>query len=274
VKTDICIAIFLLASTYQLEGQVRDYNYRRNLEGIHDNWHKLEVPNEIFGKINPGLSDIRIYGITENSDTIEAPYILQIASGRIIRQEINAELINQSTGDKGYYYTFKIASENPVNHLGLKFEQQNFDWNVSIEGSQYQQEWYTIITDYRILSIKNENTDYAFSDVKFPDCKYHYLRLLIRASETPELITAKLTENKLISGKYRKYNIDEMDIEEKTNLQQTVVHISFPSAVPVSYLKVTVHDAFDYYRKFTIEYLADSIKTGLCTMEHFCSIVI
>jgi len=261
MKTNICVAILLMASSLQAGGQVSDYNFRRDLVGLSDTWHKLEIPNEMFGKMNPGLSDLRIFGITENKDTIEAPYVLHIATDRNIRQEINTELINQSTGENGYYYTFKIAAENPVNHLDLKFKQQNFDWNVSIEGSQDQQEWYTIITDYRILSIKNENTDYAFTDVKFPDCKYRYLRLLIRANETPELITAKLTEKKLIPGKCRKYNIDEMEIEEKTNLRQTVVQISFPSAVPVSYLKVNIIDTFDFYRPVSIEYLSDSIKT-------------
>jgi len=91
-------------------GQINKYGYKRELMEIKDQWHKVVLPNEIFGKILPDLSDVRIYGITKNNDTIEAPYILRFAEEKISQKDVSFNLINQSKNDNGYYFTFEIPT--------------------------------------------------------------------------------------------------------------------------------------------------------------------
>ena len=43
--------------------------------------------------------------------------------------------------------------------IKLSFKQENFDWKVKLEGSNDNKVWFTVVTDYRILAIKNSNTD-------------------------------------------------------------------------------------------------------------------
>ena len=100
-------------------------------------------------------------------------------------------MLNTSYNDKGYYYTFEVPAKEPINQINLNFNQQNFDWKLKLEGSQKQQEWFTVIEDYRILSIKNKLTDFQFTNVSFPNSSYRFFRLVIASDIKPELQDAR-----------------------------------------------------------------------------------
>ena len=93
LKTRIFIC-FLIGFTAFCSAQIETYNYKRPLNGISDEWHKIMLPDAIFGKINSDFSDLRIYGITAKNDTIEAPYLLRILSDKVIDKLIPFDLIS------------------------------------------------------------------------------------------------------------------------------------------------------------------------------------
>ncbi|NVO12240.1 MAG: DUF3999 family protein [Bacteroidales bacterium] len=242
-------------------GQINKYDYKRELLEIKDQWHKVVLPNEIFGKVLPDFSDIRIYGITKKNDTIEAPYIFRFAAEKISQKDVPFNLINQSKNDNGYYFTFEIPTKDPINQLKLDFGQQDFDWRLVLEGSQNQQEWFTIVENYRILSIRNELTDFQFTKIAFPNSKYRYFRLHINSSVKPDLIAAKISLIDFIDGDFRSYNFSSIKTENDKQNKQTIINLNLKPAVPVCYLKIFVKDTFDYYRPVTIKYLTDSVNT-------------
>lgn len=258
-KTTLIYLLLLLCSSSF--GQFNQFGYKRGIIGVKDQWHKIVLPNEIFGKMEPDLADIRIFGLTLNKDTIEAPYILRLATEKISQKDVAFNLINQSKNEKGYYFTLEVPGENPINQLKLEFEQQNFDWRLTLEGSQNQQEWFSIIESYRILSIKNEIADFQFTKVTFPGSKYRYFRIHIDSVKKPELISAKISLNEIINGEFRKYSINSTKVEEDRQNQKTIINIDLKSSVPVCKLKIAVKDKFDFYRPVTIKYLTDSIQT-------------
>jgi hypothetical protein len=242
-------------------GQIDDYKYKRELKGVSDTWHTIVLPNDLYGKISVNLADIRIIGFTDKNDTLEAPYIIKISEEQVILKEINFVLINQSSNDKGYFFTFEIPSQKVVNQIDLDFSKQNFDWRITLEGSQAQLQWYEILTDYRILSIKNMLTDYSFTTLKFPNVKYRYLRLLVKSTKNPDFLRAKITEHEIKRGKYRQFTVRNSSIHEDKKSKLTMVDIDLGSIVSISYLKVAVKSTFDYYRPITVKYLADSTDT-------------
>jgi hypothetical protein len=242
-------------------GQKNSYDYKRELPGIKDQWYRIILPNDIFNKVAPDFSDVRIYGITGTKDTIEAPYILRQSAEKAEGKEVAFHLINQSKNGKGYYYTFDLPTEIVVNQIKLAFRQTNFDWRVSLEGSQNQREWFSIIDHYRILSIKNDRTAFQFTDVIFPGSRYHFFRMLIQAGQKPELISAKISRNDVSDGDYRTYTTQAVQIRDEKRDKQTIVEVDLKSIVPVSKLGINIKDKFDYYRSVTIQYLADSVKT-------------
>ncbi len=260
MKLKINIYLLLLVCSYSY-GQIDEYNYKRELQGITDQWHKVELPDALFGKVSSNLSDIRIYGITTDNDTIEAPYLLQILRGKTSSNEVSFKTINSSHNEKGYYFTFKIPTKEFINQIKLDFKQDNFDWKLTLEGSQNQQEWFRILENYRILSISNEQTDYQFTKVTFPNSNYRYFRMLINSKKKPELETTKITFDEVSGANLKNYVIKKVKISEKKSAKQTIIDVDLENPVPVSILKIKITDTFDYYRPVTIKYLTDSVKT-------------
>lgn len=259
IRISFCLLLIMICSFSY--GQMNQYNYKRELKGITEQWHKIDLPNEIIGKTLQNLSDIRVFGITKNNDTIEAPYILRLTDEKISNKEIPFKTLNSSHNSKGYYFTFEIPTEEPINQIKLQFKQQNFDWRVALEGSQNQKEWFNVIEDYRILSIKNSSTDFQFTKLEFPSSKYHFFRLRIDSKEKPELTLASVENQEIINGIYSEYQVNNINTKENKTLKQTEIDIDLQLPARVSKINIGVSNSFDYYRPITIKYLSDSFKT-------------
>lgn len=254
------IVILLLVNSF-VYGQVDQYHYQRELNGINNQWHSINLPDEVFSRITNNLSDIRIFGYTNNGDTVESPYLIKLKSDKISDNDVTFNIINTSHNKNGYYFTFEVLTNETVNQIKLDFVQKNFDWKINLEGSQNQQEWYSITEDYRILSIQNELTDYQFTKLSFPDAKYTYYRLLIKSLEEPKIKLAKVTLHKLEDGNYKTYPISNLNIKEDKKSKTTELNIDLSMAVSVCQLYISIKDTFDFYRPLTIQYLSDSVKT-------------
>lgn len=241
--------------------QMDQYSYKRELQNPTEQWHKVLLPTDIFGALSSDLSAIRIYGLIGVKDTIEAPYILQRSSGKIVSNEVDFKIINTSYNKKGYYFTMEVPTKETINQMTLSFQQQNFDWKLTVEGSQNNKEWFTLAANYRILSIKNELTDYQFTKVTFPDAQYRYFRLFIKSKEKPILRKTKLMLHEVTNVNYNDYAIKSIKAVEKKQAKQTEIAIDLEQSSAISFLKIDIKETFDYYRPVTIKYITDSIKT-------------
>lgn len=257
-KIKVLILILMCSYSY---GQMDQYSYKRELPGVTNQWHKVVLEEDIFGKISPDLSDIRIFGITATKDTIEASYLLKINTQKPVDKEVFFKLLNSTYNEKGYYFTLEVPKKEAINQLKLDFKQINFDWNITLEGSQNQQEWFTIVDDYRIVSISNAETNYQFTKVVFPSIKYHFFRLHIESPENPNLISVKASLNKMINGSYQNYSVSNVATTQNQEQKITTLEINLKYPVPVSYMKFDIKNTFDYYRPITISFVTDSILT-------------
>ncbi|MEO7264758.1 MAG: DUF3999 family protein [Ferruginibacter sp.] len=261
MKRSLILYHVLFLLSLNAVGQYQQYKYKRELQGIKDQWQQLILPADIFGKISNNFSDIRIIGIKENKDTIEAPYVLEIASEKNAGKEVPFKLINQSKNDKGYYFSFEIAGQVDVSQIHLDFKQQNFDWKINLEASHNQQQWFTIVEDYRILSIHNEQTQFKFTKLEIPPSRYRYYRLFINAATDPGFIKASLLQNEKVIGSWVDYQNHSFKTENQKTNKQTIVDVTMVQPVPVAWVKIFVKNNFDYYRPITINYITDSFKT-------------
>ena len=258
VKFYTCLLLFLSVYSY---GQMDQYNYKQELKGVSAQWHNIVLPNKVYAKTSQQLSDIRIFGVTSNKDTIEAPYILRQAKEEINSKNVNFKTLNKSHTNKGFYYTFEIPSKEIINQIKLDFNKDNFDWRIKLEASLNQQQWFTVLEDYRILSIKNSATDFQFTSLNFPNAKYGFYRLFIETQEKPDLLTANIRQQEIKEGLYNKYRIKSMLTKENKKSKYTEIDIELDAVVPISNLKITITDTFDYYRPLTIKYCTDSVET-------------
>ena len=238
--------------------QMHSYAKKIELKGIDSLWHNIEIPNTVFKDLNANLSDIRIYGITA-TDTIEAPYIHKTSKATQANDEISFNLLNRVHNTKGYYFTYELPNKETINEIILDLKDQNFNWEITLEGSQHQKQWFTILEDYRILSINNNQTNYAFTTLKFSDTSYRYYRLLIKSDVEPKLATVKILKKAKKEAAYRNYQVQSFQVKEQE--KNTIVDVELSTKVPLDFLTVTVDDNFDYYRSISIQYLADSVKS-------------
>lgn len=265
----IKFSIVLLITGLLSYAQTNDFSYKREIKGVENQWHKLVLPNAIFAKSSPSLSDLRIYGITAKLDTVEAPYTLNLSKEKINFKKINFSIINQSLTANGHYFTFKTDIEEPINQIQLDFVSENFDWRIKLEGSHNQQEWFTILDKYRIVAIKNSITDYTYSKLIFPDSKYSYYRIFVNNRDKSYFKKATILLKKKSSLKYRDYIITKTNVSVDEKEKKTFIHLTLDTKVPVSYVKLSFKDKFDYYRPIHIEYLTDSIKTEKAWKEQY-----
>ncbi|MDB5283881.1 MAG: hypothetical protein JWO06_2956 [Bacteroidota bacterium] len=258
VRNYFPLILFVLCCSFI---QLKDFNFTREIDGITDTWHKIVLPNGIFGKASQDLSDLRIIGFTEQNDTIEAPYILRQNNEQITEHKIEFKIINTTHNKEGYFYTFQMEEQKEVNKIILNFNLHNFDWQIRLEGSENQKEWFTVLENYRVLSISNGVSNYSFTTLNFPDAKYHYYRLFVPSKINPDLNTADITEQKIVAGSFRNCAIKSLNTKNDKAQKQTIVDIDLGSSLPVSHIKIRVKDTFDFYRPVTIQYCSDSFKT-------------
>lgn len=254
-----CFSLLIIALSF---AQMQKYSYQRALIGVQDPWHKLTLPDDMFEKVSPSLSDIRVYGITTKNDTVEASYVLKLNDEKVIKDNVPFKILNTSHNEKGYYFTLEVPSKAPINNLQLAFKQFNFDWHINLEGSHDQKEWFSIVEDYRILSIKNAETFYEYTNLSFPNSSYRYFRILVKSAEKSELKSAKASYNTIKNGVFKNYTIKRMNIKDNKAEKRTEIEVEISRSVPVSYVKVHVDATFDYYRPITIQYVSDSLKTS------------
>lgn len=263
--------LFLVLLNSNLFAQMNKFSYSREIKGISETWHTINLPDDMFGKINSDYSDIRIFGI-EKKDTIEAPYLLKISSAKQVGEFFNFNLINTSRTENGYFFTFEVPSEQPINEIQLNFKNENFNWFVNVEGSQDNSEWFSILEDYRIVSIKNEDTDYQFTKLKFPDSKFKFLRVQIKSNKQPELIAAETKFSSFIAPQFNTYSIKSFSKEEDKKRKQSVLQIELSKPLSISSLEFNIKDSIDYYRSISIKYLADSTKTEKGWIENYVNL--
>ena len=258
VKVLTALLIFNSSFSFAQEMQNR---YSREIKDVTDPWHKIIFPDDLFGKVAPEMTDIRILGITSTQDTITVPYFLKATNWENEVQKVKFEIINTSKNENGFYFTFDIPSTEPINHIKLNFKQQNFDWRVKLEGSLNQNEWFTILDNYRLVSIKNDQTDFDFTDLIFPTSKYRFFRLVIDSKEQPSLISTTIEKHATKEGVFKNHSLKKFVTRENKKTRATEIDIELNHPVPISKLKIDVKDSLDYYRPVIIKYLHDSDKT-------------
>ncbi|SEL83517.1 Protein of unknown function [Aquimarina amphilecti] len=241
----------------QTYAQIDKYAYKRELLDVSDDWHAIVLPDAIFKNVSSDLSDIRIYGITKETDTVEAPYLLEQKKPKISSKNIGFKYVNKSTTNKGSFITFKVTLDAVINQVQLSFEQDNFDRLIKVEGSQNLKDWYTVVDDYRVLSVKNELTEYSFTTLKFPDSKYTYYRVFVKGKDAPDVKKAEITLKEKQEGSYKRFTVKAIKTIEQN--KSTILTIDLDTPVPVSYMKIKANNTFDYYRPFRVTYLRDSI---------------
>ncbi len=232
--------------------------YEHPVNGVGDQWHRVDLPVEAFGRLHRSYASIRILGKNENNKPVEQPYLLVKDQPRTIMKPVPSTIINQTRKGTDYYFTFEISDEPTLSRINLDFENDDFDWKVLLEGSTNQKEWFTILEDYRIVALPGK---YRFTRLDFDPVNFPFLRVKIKSQEKPILNAVTINSAAVTSGEYVDWPVDSIRHQPVPNSKNSELTIHLGKVVPVSYLKINPSVDYDYYRNFSVRFLKDSLKT-------------
>ena len=104
MKNTLIYILLFLSST--VIGQIQDFGYQRSIEKPINQWHSITLPTDVLGHLKSDFSDIRIFGVTTNSDTIETPFLMQTKVDKVVNRSVTFKQLNTTHNEKGYFYTF------------------------------------------------------------------------------------------------------------------------------------------------------------------------
>jgi len=210
--------------------------------------------------LKSNLADIRIIGITENQDTIEVPFLPDDNLQKSVPKSIQFTILNQSEEKGNHYFTFQLAEKKAIQQLFLKFENKNFDWKVTLEGSQNQQQWFQILDNYRIVSLRNNGERYSFTRLDFSVSNYPFYRLKIPSGEKPILERVNIFESRKTKSEFIPIENLQIKTEQKKENNETIIYLKLPEIAPIHQITIPVKNDYDFHRQFSIEILKDSVK--------------
>ena len=245
--------------------QKNDFSFKRAIKpNPATEWNKIEIPLPMYEKLNQNFSDIRIYQLL-GKDSLEVPYLLSKTQFASLENEtteyIGFKILNQTKTADGYYFTLESPITADIEEIDLHFSNQNFDWKITLEGSHDQKQWFSILENYRILSIQNSKTDYNFQLLAFEKTNYKFYRIFIPGKETPILQRASMQEKFTPKIEFNKLLINNIKQTNSTKDKNSVITFSLPHKIPVYSLILDVEKNDAFSRPIEIKYLTDSIKT-------------
>jgi len=148
-----------------------------------------------------------------------------------------------------------------INEIDLTFGLQNFDWRLELEGSEDQLEWFTVLDNYRILSIRNVNTSFDFTKLSFPNSNFRYYRLKVRTESDPSFSGANISLISSKEGRYEKYDLVSFAKNENEEMKRSELDVTLEYPSVISVVEVNVKDTIDYYRNVLFKVCTDSVET-------------
>ncbi len=245
--------------------QKNDFSFKRAIKpNPATEWNKIEIPLLMYEKLNQNFSDIRIYQLS-GKDSLEVPYLLSKTQFASLENEtteyIGFKILNQTKTTEGYYFTLESPITADIEEIDLHFSNQNFDWKITLEGSHDQKQWFSILENYRILSIQNRKTDYNFQLLAFEKTNYKFYRIFIPSKETPILQRASMQEKFTPKIEFNKLLINNIKQTNSTKDKNSVITFSLPYKIPIYSLILNIDKNDAFSRPIEIKYLVDSIKT-------------
>jgi hypothetical protein len=224
------------------------FRYKRSLQADSIGWNRIYLPPQVEAKCRTDFADLRVFAIKKNGDTVESSYMIKDPGNQVIANKAPLKILNRSEAGGSYYYTFEKNTKYYIEEISLAFENKNFDSRVILEGSHNQKEWFTILKDYRILSIENQATKYAFTNLIFPEASYSFYRLQIQANTNPGLVSATVMQHAISKATWHTHKILSQQSEINKELKQTIFTFKLEEALPVSCIQVHTAKQGDFFR--------------------------
>jgi len=248
------LATFIVVVVFSY-AQPGHYKYKRKLDSVKtEAYYFIPLSPDVVSKSQSNLNDIRLYQITE-TDTLEIPYIIEKKGDRVEAKELKFDLINSVSNLKCCsFITLKMNKKQVVNTIHIDVDENNFDKQLTIEGSSNNKDWFTIKTHIRIVGFTSNSIEFKSTSIDFENAEYEYFRIKFDddGSEKIKVRNAYAYENSVNNGEYEELKIQSQQQTENKKEKKSEVILDLAYRPMVSYLELKCDAATDFYRNINI----------------------
>ena len=147
----------------------------------------------------------------------------------------------------------------------LYITDNEYDFSVTVQGSEEQKSWITILKNFRLVGFDNKYDNFKTSSLHFTDAKFKYLRLLVSSKKKPNITGAGfyLNNNNQKNDKWINLNSLQTDYQEDKKEKKSYIYLDLNKKYPLEEVSFDVSDTIEYSRKVTIEIADDThLKNG------------
>jgi hypothetical protein len=188
------LTILFVSLAFLVRGQLSSYSYYRELTPVSETaFYNLNISSSILDR--PG--NFRIYKLSDK-DTIEVPHVSGSRFFEVYDQKYLKPLriIDKSfEPGKNSYATLIVDTGITYNSIYVNFNASEFFKDVTVEGSNDNKSWKTIVENEKIFHYYREPGDYYYRNkINLGDVSFKYLRLKTDDSngEKLDLVSASL----------------------------------------------------------------------------------
>jgi hypothetical protein len=188
------LVILFVCLASLVKGQLSSYSYYRELKPVTGNaFYNLNISSSVLDR--PG--SFRIYKLNGN-DTIEVPYVSGSRFFDVYDQKYLKPLrvIDKSfEPGKASYATLVIDTNITYNSVYVNFNALDFFKDITVEGSNDNKSWKTIVENEKVFHYYREPGDHYYRNkINLGAVSFKYLRIKSDDSNTDklELISASL----------------------------------------------------------------------------------
>lgn len=219
----ICLGLFMplfcLASF-----NLSDWKYFKEIDFSQDGLINFDLGPEVFFASQKDLADLRV----ADQKGEEVPYYLEVSQDNKSVEAYSPRLLN-NTFVKGKYSSIILDTgeeERIINRLKIITDSENFQRNVSLQGSSDGNNWQTLLGDAYIYNYTDEKGDWEARDtqLEFTDSTFRYYKVEI---DDPEGEPVKIKDAEVSYYKEEKekkkefspdYEVSENEEEKETEI--------------------------------------------------------
>ena len=245
--------LFLFQCSF-LFGQ-NNFEYRCALKNVKSGWQSILLEPEMYDLDSYNSILAKKCRILD-SENQEVPYVLEYNRSAETTQSIeNYLMINVGENGKEYRYTFENKTPEIVNQMLLSIDEKEYEFSVTVQGSEEQKSWTTILKNFRLIGFDNQYDNFRATSLHFGNSKFKYLRLLVSSKKKPNITGASfywIDEGKK-NEKWINVNSLQIDYQEDKKVKKSYIILDANKKFPVEEISFDVSDTIDYSRKVRIE---------------------
>jgi hypothetical protein len=148
----------------------------KNSAGMYD----VILPLAVLDKAGSALDDLRLFDATNR----EIPYAIRIRKDIDEVQEFETEIFNASRSGSTSEASVDLGEDSSDhNEVEIETTGTNFRRQVTVEGSDSNQDWRVLTNNGIIFSFSARNDAVQSNRVSYPTSRYRYLRVRVQRDE-------------------------------------------------------------------------------------------